>query len=137
MSVSSLLLLATHFLSNALPLLPNVLLTSRSMLGALLSRVLLLVALVAAQDSTSIVYPTTAAPSATIVPGLNNYEYAGCWNETTGIPNSGGLRALNGGNAVSWNRSSHINISAACADSGLNIADDQQRHDHRRMPRLL
>lgn len=69
------------------------------MLGVLLSKLLLLAGLASAQG-TSIVYPTTAAPSATIAPGIHNYEYAGCWNETTGFPDSGGLRALNNGNIV-------------------------------------
>lgn len=72
------------------------------MLGALLRNLLLLAAVgkVAAQGTTAIIYPTTAAPSATIVPGLHNYEYAGCWNETLSIPDSGGVRALNNGNIV-------------------------------------
>lgn len=42
----------------------------------------------------SIVYPTTAAASATPLPSLYGYTYAGCYNETTGIPGAGGARAL-------------------------------------------
>lgn len=81
------------------------------MLRILLNALPLLAALATAQ-TTSIIYPTTAAPSATIVPGLHDYQYAGCWNETTGIPGSGGLRALNNGNTVirhPFRISSHLN----------------------------
>lgn len=72
------------------------------MLSAFLSRALLFSAtLVAAQDTTTaIIYPTTAAPTATIVPGIHSYEYAGCWNETLSIPDAGGIRALSNGNIV-------------------------------------
>lgn len=78
---------------------------------------LLLTALATAQE-TSIIYPTTAAPSATIVPGIHDYEYAGCWNETTGFPDSGGLRALNNGNIVR-NRSHHTPPRAMYILTGL------------------
>ena len=52
---------------------------------------LLLASFAAAQ---SIVNPTTAAASATAVPTVFGYVYAGCFNETTGFPGSGGRRAL-------------------------------------------
>lgn len=58
-----------------------------------------LTTLVRAQD-TSIVYPTTAAASATVLTGGHGYAYIGCWNETTGIPGAGGARALSGGSEV-------------------------------------
>ncbi|RMY39179.1 hypothetical protein D0865_12898 [Hortaea werneckii] len=53
----------------------------------------LLACLAAAQD-TSIINPTTAAPSVTALPSAHGYTYAGCWNETVNVPNSGGERAL-------------------------------------------
>ena len=53
----------------------------------------LLACLAAAQD-TSIINPTTAAPSVTPLPSAHGYTYAGCWNETLNVPNSGGERAL-------------------------------------------
>lgn len=57
-------------------------------------------ALVAAQQT--IVNPTTAAPNAGPLPtGIDGYTYAGCWNETTGIPGGGGARALQQGQTVS------------------------------------
>ncbi|KAF2722373.1 hypothetical protein K431DRAFT_245310 [Polychaeton citri CBS 116435] len=49
-----------------------------------------------AQDST-IVYPTTAAASATILPSASGYTYAGCYNETVNYPGSSGARALQDG----------------------------------------
>lgn len=55
--------------------------------------------IVFAQEA-SIVYPTTAAPSATIVPNLRGYTYAGCWNETTYVPGTDGARALQNGMSV-------------------------------------
>lgn len=58
-----------------------------------------LACLVTAQD-VSIVNPTTAAASATARPSAHGYAYAGCWNETVGIANSGGERALSGGMSV-------------------------------------
>ena len=50
-----------------------------------------------AQD-TSIVYPTTAAASATPLPSGSGYTYAGCYNETTGLLD--GVRAISGGQNV-------------------------------------
>jgi hypothetical protein len=57
----------------------------------------LLFTTVFAQD-TSIVYPTTAAASATPLPSGSGYTYAGCYNETTGILD--GVRALQNGMMV-------------------------------------
>lgn len=54
-------------------------------------------ALTFAQDAT-IVYPTTAAASATPLPSGSGYTYAGCYNETTGILD--GARAISGGQNV-------------------------------------
>ena len=55
---------------------------------------------VADDQGTSIIYPTTAAPGATALPSANGYSYVGCWNETTGIPQAQGSRALTGGKEV-------------------------------------
>lgn len=51
-------------------------------------------------QSPTIVYPTTAASTATPLPSAHGYTYIGCYNETTGIPGAGGARALSGGNSV-------------------------------------
>ncbi|EME81283.1 uncharacterized protein MYCFIDRAFT_176579 [Pseudocercospora fijiensis CIRAD86] len=50
------------------------------------------------QQDPKIVYPTTAAPSATPLASAYGYVYAGCWNETVSVANSGGIRALSNGN---------------------------------------
>ena len=60
----------------------------------ILSLLLLAVSLVLAQGSQTIVYPTTAAPSATAAATSHGYVYAGCWNETIHIEGTGGQRAL-------------------------------------------
>ena len=74
---------------------------SGSVLRALICALTILFGLVAAQD-TSIVIPTTAASSATPLPSVGGYSYAGCWNETTNVANAGGVRALGeSGNVVS------------------------------------
>lgn len=68
---------------------------------ALLCALLTVCTLVVAQD-TSIVIPTTAAPSATPLPNAEGYTYAGCWNETVEVAKAGGVRALaERGNSVS------------------------------------
>jgi len=59
----------------------------------------LLLASVSAQG-TSIILPTTAAPTATALATAKGYSYVGCWNETVGVPNSNGARALSGGMSV-------------------------------------
>jgi hypothetical protein len=43
---------------------------------------------------------STSTSSASINPGVGLYTYAGCYNETTGVANSGGVRALGGGTMV-------------------------------------
>lgn len=45
----------------------------------------------------------TTSPSTTlaIAPGASGYVYAGCWNETTGYAQGGGVRALAGGSMAS------------------------------------
>jgi len=59
------------------------------------------VTVVSAQTSASaIVYPTTVAASATTLPSAYGYTYAGCWNETIDVANSGGVRALSDGMEV-------------------------------------
>lgn len=63
----------------------------------------LLLTVACAQD-TSIVYPTTAAASATAVPSIRGYTYAGCWNETTYVPGTDGARALQDGMQVRHSR---------------------------------
>ncbi|EME42182.1 hypothetical protein DOTSEDRAFT_73114 [Dothistroma septosporum NZE10] len=70
------------------------------MLSALFAALLASALAVSAQD-TSIVYPTTAAPTATTLPSLNGYTFAGCWNETDGFTQDGGARALQGNNTAS------------------------------------
>jgi len=44
--------------------------------------------------------PVIAEANATIYTGVHGYTYQGCYNETTGISNSAGLRALSDGNMV-------------------------------------
>lgn len=61
--------------------------------------------LVSAQVQQSIVNPTTAASTATPLPSASNYAYVGCWNETTQVANTGGVRALSNGNSVSQSNS--------------------------------
>ena len=59
------------------------------------STLLLLANLLApAAFAQSLVNPTTAAPSATPLPGVEGYEYIGCYNETTGFGDNDGARAL-------------------------------------------
>lgn len=70
-------------------------------LATLVTALLSAAALTTAQVQQSIVNPTTAASTATPLPSASNYAYAGCWNETTQVPNTGGLRALSNGNSVS------------------------------------
>ncbi|TKA30489.1 hypothetical protein B0A50_02717 [Salinomyces thailandicus] len=67
--------------------------STRSALSLLLLAALY-ASLVLAQQDTSIVYPTTAAATATPLPSAHGYTYAGCYNETTRIKNAGGVRAL-------------------------------------------
>ncbi|KAK4614763.1 WSC domain-containing protein [Fulvia fulva] len=67
-----------------------------TLIGALLGSAIA----ISAQD-TSIVYPTTAAPTATTVPSLNGYTFAGCWNETDRLTEGGGARALQGNTTAS------------------------------------
>ncbi|CAK3908571.1 Hypothetical predicted protein [Lecanosticta acicola] len=66
---------------------------------------LLLASLIAAQQTPTptIVAPTTAAPSATAASTAHGYAYAGCWNETNHLANTGGQRALSNGNSSANN----------------------------------
>ncbi|KAM3084689.1 hypothetical protein ACMFMG_003148 [Clarireedia jacksonii] len=48
---------------------------------------------------TSTTASSTSTQTAVAVPGSLNYEYLGCYNETTSVPNTAGLRALYGGPA--------------------------------------
>jgi hypothetical protein len=73
-----------------LPLLPTLLL-------------LLFPSLISAQSSTNIVYPTRAASSASTLQSGFGYKYMGCYNETSGVSGSGGVRALSGGSDVQTN----------------------------------
>jgi hypothetical protein len=57
-----------------------------------------------AQSSTSIFSVSSASTStvqARIYPGNSKYAYYGCYNETTKINNTAGLRALRGGTSES------------------------------------
>ncbi|PQE15506.1 WSC domain-containing protein [Rutstroemia sp. NJR-2017a WRK4] len=47
--------------------------------------------------STSASSTSTSTQTAAAVPGSSNYEYLGCYNETTLVNNTAGLRALNDG----------------------------------------
>ena len=77
-------------------------------LTTLVTALLSAAALTTAQVQQSIVNPTTAASTATPLPSASNYAYAGCWNETTQVPNTGGLRALSNGNSVSSAILTHV-----------------------------
>lgn len=65
----------------------------------ILCLLVLLITLAKAQDK-SVIYPTTSAASATVLPDGYGYVYIGCCNETTGIPAVRGARALSGGSGV-------------------------------------
>ncbi|PNS20725.1 Kremen protein 1 [Sphaceloma murrayae] len=56
-----------------------------------------------ATTTAEIADPTPAAAGSAPGAGLFGYEYAGCYNETTGYANAGGVRALNGGSMNSNN----------------------------------
>ena len=43
---------------------------------------------------------STGTSSASVNPGVGLYTYAGCYNETTGVAGSGGVRAFDGGTMV-------------------------------------
>lgn len=73
---------------------------------ALLPTLLLLLSspsLISAQSSTDIVYPTRASSGASTLPTGFGYKYMGCYNETSGVTGSGGVRALSGGSEVQTN----------------------------------
>jgi len=89
-----------------------------------------LVAAAFAQD-TSIVNPTTAAPSATALAASNGYSYVGCYNETVGIPNTDGARALTGGMNVCRKR--HIVVCIALIPEVVC----EQYHDRLVLPEIL
>ncbi|KAI8632182.1 WSC domain-containing protein [Xylariaceae sp. FL1651] len=42
-------------------------------------------------------YTTAQTPSLQIVDNSSSYAYSGCWNETSGLAGTNGLRALDGG----------------------------------------
>lgn len=75
----------------------------------------LLARCVRAQD-TSIINPTTAAASAAPLQTASGYSYVGCWNETTGIANAGGARALTGGMSVGQENGIDVGCGLADAD---------------------
>ncbi|KAK1036991.1 hypothetical protein LTS16_013256 [Friedmanniomyces endolithicus] len=90
---------------------------------ALVLLLTLLLASVSAQD-TSIILPTTAAPTATALATAKGYSYVGCWNETVGVPNSNGARALSGGMSSANNTMTVSSCLAYCAQ-GYNGATMQ------------
>lgn len=65
-----------------------------------LLQALAVLSILLAATAQTIVNPTTAAPSATIVASASGYAYAGCWNETVHVPGTDGARALSDGNSV-------------------------------------
>lgn len=69
--------------------------------AAFLLRLLVVVSAQAASSSSS---ASAAAPTSTdmvmVYPGSGAWSYYGCYNETTGVANSGGVRALAGGSMV-------------------------------------
>ncbi|MCJ1386208.1 hypothetical protein MMC17_009334 [Xylographa soralifera] len=72
-----------------------------SIIGLLLQLLILsIIGAVEAQSAsgTPLPAPTSAGPSATVVPSTALYTYAGCYNETTGDDAAGNVRALAGGN---------------------------------------
>jgi hypothetical protein len=72
---------------------------------ALLTTFLLLLfpSLITAQSSTDIVYPTRASSGASTLQTGFGYKYMGCYNETSGVAGSGGVRALSGGSEAQTN----------------------------------
>ncbi|GAB7360852.1 hypothetical protein MBLNU230_g0838t1 [Neophaeotheca triangularis] len=68
--------------------------------------------------SGTIVYPTSAAPSATTIPSGSGFEYVGCYNETVGFEEAGGVRAVQEGNFSAMN---DLTIEAClehCSEAG-------------------
>ncbi|KAH9845868.1 putative fungistatic metabolite [Teratosphaeria destructans] len=65
----------------------------------------------------TIVNPTTAAAGATPLPSASGYTYVGCWNETTGFPGAGGVRALSGGKESANNTLTISSCLKFCASS--------------------
>jgi len=68
----------------------------------LIAAILRLCAFASAQAATS--SASSAAPSSTdmvmVFQGSGDWQYIGCYNETTGVANSGGARALADGTMV-------------------------------------
>ncbi|PSK46363.1 Kremen protein 1 [Elsinoe australis] len=56
-----------------------------------------------ATTTAEIADPTPAAVGAAPGAGLFGYSYSGCYNETTGYANAGGVRAINTGSMISNN----------------------------------
>ncbi|KAK3116471.1 hypothetical protein LTR53_003135 [Teratosphaeriaceae sp. CCFEE 6253] len=92
--------------------------------SALLFLPLLALALSVLAQDVSIVNPTTAAPSATALAASNGYAYVGCWNETVGVANSAGARALTGG-MTSANNTMTVSSCLKYCSQGYNGATMQ------------
>lgn len=82
---------------------------------------------IVAQSST----PTTQSPtssltaqaSASVYPGSATYSYLGCYNETTGNPDVGNVRALAGGNMVRSSSSATTTNQLALYTMSVFLAD--------------
>ncbi|KAK4973995.1 hypothetical protein LTR66_011134 [Elasticomyces elasticus] len=63
--------------------------------------------------SVAAVSSSSSSPSstATVAPGTSGYSYIGCYNETTGIAGSGGVRALVGGKMVPCEYRARLDLS--------------------------
>ncbi|KXL42051.1 hypothetical protein M433DRAFT_154169 [Acidomyces richmondensis BFW] len=80
----------------------------------ILCLLVLLITLAKAQDK-SVIYPTTSAASATVLPDGYGYVYIGCCNETTGIPAVRGARALSGGSGSPNNTMTTVSCLEYCS----------------------
>lgn len=67
--------------------------------------------MVAAQTpsaTSSSLLSTDARAASSIIPSTSSFTYVGCYNETTGNPALGSVRALTGGNMVRFRRSCYL-----------------------------
>jgi hypothetical protein len=63
-----------------------------------------------------------ATTTASIAGGTNGYSYAGCWNETTSVAGTNGVRALSGGKMESNDTATVSSCLAYCGASNYQYA---------------
>ncbi|KAG8629220.1 hypothetical protein KVT40_003085 [Elsinoe batatas] len=67
-----------------------------------------------ATTTAEIANPTPAPSGAAPGEGALGYSYVGCYNETTGFSNAGGVRALNSGSMISNNSQTTLSCLTFC-----------------------